>query len=99
MILIRDIQRAISARHHIGVSALKGRRGKIKVVRARHTAMYLARRLTSHSFTTIGKHFGHRDHTTVLHGYRKVQERIHRNPKTRAFVAAMIDHLTGSAPL
>jgi chromosomal replication initiator protein len=96
VIFIRDIQRAVSARQHIGVSALKGRRGPIKTVRARHCAMYLARRLTPHSYTVIGKHFGGRDHSTVIHGCHKVQERIHTNPKTRAFVAAMIDQLTAA---
>lgn len=94
MIRISDIQRAISDRQHIGVSALKGRRGKVKIVRARHTAMYLARRLTPHSYTVIGKHFGGRDHTTVIHGCAKVQERLSRNGKTQAFVASMIEQIT-----
>lgn len=96
MIRISDIQRAVSQRQHIGVSALKGPRGKPKIVRARHSAMYLARRLTPHSYFVIGKHFGGRDHTTVINAYRKVQERVHTNPKTRAFLAAMIDQLTGA---
>lgn len=93
MILIADIQRAVADRQHIGVSALKGQRGKVKIVRARHSAMYLARRLTRHSYKVIGRHFGGRDHATVIHGYRKVQERIHSNQKTRQFIAAMIDEL------
>lgn len=97
MITIASIQRAVSDRQHIGVSALKGRRGKPKIIRARHAAMYLSRRLTRHSFYTIGLHFGGRDHTTVLHGYRKIQQRISRNQKTETFIASMIDQLTGEA--
>lgn len=93
MITIASIQRAVSERQHIGVSALKGPRGKPKIVRARHAAMYLSRRLTRHSFAVIGKHFGGRDHSTVLHGYRLVQQRIFRNEKTETFIASMIDEL------
>lgn len=56
--------------------------------------MYLARRLTNHSLATIGHHFGGRDHSTVIHGYRNVQKRIHGNQKTRAAISALIDELT-----
>ena len=98
MITIAAIQRAIAERQHIGVSALKGPRGKIKIVRARHAAMYLARRLTPHSYSVIGKHFGGRDHSTVLHGYRRCQHRIAYNQKTEVFIAKMIDELTEQRP-
>jgi chromosomal replication initiator protein len=87
MITIARIQRTVSDRQHIGISALKG-------LRARHSAMYLARRLTKHSYHVIGKHFGGRDHATVIHACRKVQERVHSNQKTQVFIAEMIDRLT-----
>jgi chromosomal replication initiator protein len=96
MILIRDIQQAIADRQHIGMSAIKGPRGPIKIVRARHAAMYLARRLTAHSYTVIGKHFGGRDHSTVCHGFRRCQQRIHSNQRTEIFIASMIDQLTAA---
>lgn len=94
MITIASIQRAICSRQHIGMSAMKGPRGPLKIVRARHAAMYIARRLTPHSLTVIGRHFGNRDHSTVWHGYRRAQQRIASNKKTEVFIASIIDELT-----
>lgn len=91
---IARIKRAVAHRHHVSVRAISGRRRIPQIVRSRHMAMYLARRLTRHSFTTIGRHFGGRDHTTVIHDYRRVQERVHRNQKTRAALITLIDELT-----
>ncbi|MDY0168851.1 MAG: DnaA/Hda family protein [Thermoguttaceae bacterium] len=53
------------------VADLRGRSRRRAVVTARDIAMYLARRLTSHSLDQIGEYFGGRDHTTVSHGCRK----------------------------
>ncbi len=53
------------------VADLRGRSRRRAVVTARNIAMYLARRLTNHSFDQIGEYFGGRDHTTVSHGCRK----------------------------
>ena len=50
------------------------------VVRARHAAMYLAYRDLGKSTTQIGKAFGNRDHTTVLHAIRKVEAAPHLYP-------------------
>jgi chromosomal replication initiator protein len=94
MILIADIQRAVAAKRHISVRAMKGHSRDPKLVRTRHDAIYLARRLTTHSTTIIGKHFGKRHHTTVIHALRNVQRRIHRNQKTRVALAFLIDELT-----
>ena len=93
-ILIRDIQRAVAERHHVSMKSMKGSRGNKQQIRSRHTAIYLARRLTGHSLNTIGYHFGGRDHTTIRHAYLRVQDRIRRNQKTRIAVAALIDELT-----
>lgn len=90
---IRSIKRAISERHHISVRTIDGDRRLPRICRSRHMAMYLSRRLTKHSFRTIGKHFGGRHHTTVLNGYRIVQDRVAHNEKTRIALAAFIDEL------
>lgn len=52
---------------------LRGLSRKRSVVLARGTAMYLARTLTNLSLQQIGKHFGQRDHSTVLHNFRKIE--------------------------
>lgn len=51
-----------------------------RAARARHLAMYLAREHTGLSYKEIGVHFGDRDHTTVLHGYRKILTELEGNP-------------------
>lgn len=52
----------------------------------RQVAMYLSRELTQESLPTIGREFGGRDHTTVLHAWRRTEERISANPALRAAV-------------
>lgn len=59
------------------------------VARARHVSMYLAKELTRHSFQTIANRLGRDDHTTALHGYRKVAWLI--GERDQGFVP---DHLT-----
>lgn len=51
-----------------------------RAARARHLAMYLAREHTGLSYKEIGVHFGDRDHTTVLHGYRKILAEVEGDP-------------------
>ena len=51
-----------------------------RAARARHLAMYLAREHTGLSYKEIGVHFGDRDHTTVLHGYRKILAELEGDP-------------------
>ncbi|MEG6508404.1 chromosomal replication initiator protein DnaA [Methyloligella sp. 2.7D] len=71
---IDDIQRTVSK--HYGVNRgdlLSGRRSR-SIVRPRQIGMYLSKLLTSRSLPEIGRRFGNRDHTTVLHAIRKVEE-------------------------
>jgi len=96
MITIASIKRAVAERHHVSLRSITGPRGDKKAVRTRQTVMYLAKRLTPHSFTVIGRHLGSRHHTTVMHGYRRVQERVHRNQKARIAIATFIDELAGA---
>lgn len=52
---------------------LIGKRRDQRIVRPRQIAMYLCKEMTSASYPEIGAHFGHKDHTTVLHAHRKVE--------------------------
>jgi chromosomal replication initiator protein len=60
---------------------------------ARQVAMYLARELTKHSLPDIGRHFGGRDHTTVLHGCDKIRELLERDVKFRAEIDLLMNQL------
>lgn len=70
------------------VELSSGRRSR-HVVYARQIAMYLCRELTDLSLPAIAHQFGGRDHTTVLHAYRKVQKEIHTNRDTYSLVISL----------
>lgn len=74
-ISIADVKQAVVGRYSsVSVRDLESRSRKVRVVRPRQMAMYLAKKLTTHSLPEIGQKFGRRDHTTVLHGIRRVEE-------------------------
>lgn len=59
------------------------------LVAGRGVAMYLARKLTNKSFDEIGAYFGGRDHTTVLHNYRRIEKLLPRDRATRQAIAEL----------
>ncbi len=71
-----EILRVTAARYDVPVSAVLSERRDHRVTLARHAAMYLARELTLKSFPEIGRAFGGRDHTTVLHGVRRIEAKL-----------------------
>ena len=82
-IKIEDILRIIS--RHFGVSKgdLLSQRRHRSVVWPRQIGMYLAKQLTQRSLPEIGRRFGNRDHTTVLHAIRKIEGQLTDNPRLR----------------
>ncbi|MCB1520521.1 MAG: chromosomal replication initiator protein DnaA [Hyphomicrobiaceae bacterium] len=82
-IKIEDILRIVS--RHFGVSKgdLLSQRRHRSVVWPRQIGMYLAKQLTARSLPEIGRRFGNRDHTTVLHAIRKIENEISGNPRLR----------------
>lgn len=76
-VTIDDIQKKVSAHYCIKLSDMTSPRRVREVALPRQIAMYLAKRLTTLSLPDIGKNFGGRDHTTVLHAVRKVEELVH----------------------
>ncbi|MFA5899026.1 MAG: chromosomal replication initiator protein DnaA [Hyphomicrobium sp.] len=82
-IKIEDILRIIS--RHFGVSKgdLLSQRRHRSVVWPRQVGMYLAKQLTARSLPEIGRRFGNRDHTTVLHAIRKIEGELSGNPRLK----------------
>ncbi len=72
VIMLDDIQEAVSARFHVKISDLKSRRRSKTLVHPRQIAMYLCRELTDASFPEIGRHFGGKDHTTIIHACKQI---------------------------
>jgi chromosomal replication initiator protein len=71
---IEDIQKVVASHFNVSKTDLLSARRTRAIVRPRQIAMYLAKTMTPRSFPEIGKRFGNRDHTTVLHAVRKVEE-------------------------
>ena len=76
---IEDIQRLITREYNITRGDLLSARRSANVVRPRQIAMYLAKTLTSRSLTDIGRRFGDRDHTTVIHAVQKINTQVDTN--------------------
>ena len=76
---IEDIQRLVARHYDVSRADLLSSRRTAKVVRPRQIAMYLAKTLTLRSLPEIGRRFGGRDHTTVLHAVRKIENLVNIN--------------------
>jgi chromosomal replication initiator protein len=73
-ITIEEIQKKVAEHFTIKLAEMSSARRSRQVARPRQIAMYLAKQLTSRSLPEIGRKFGGRDHTTVMHAVRKVEE-------------------------
>lgn len=87
-----EVQRMVAARFELPVESLRGKRRTNEIALARQTAMFLTKRLTSLTLVEIGRRFGNRDHSTVLHATSKIANRI----KTDERFASLIDELMRS---
>ena len=73
-VTIEEIQKRVAQHFNIRISDMHSARRARSVARPRQVAMYLAKQLTSRSLPEIGRKFGGRDHTTVMHAVKKVEE-------------------------
>ncbi|MDZ7836050.1 MAG: chromosomal replication initiator protein DnaA [Alkalibacterium sp.] len=71
---IASIQQKVSKYYQISLADLKGKKRVRQIVLPRQIAMYLSRELTSTSLPKIGKEFGGKDHTTVIHAHEKIKK-------------------------
>ncbi|WP_423190336.1 chromosomal replication initiator protein DnaA [Alkalibacterium sp. f15] len=71
---IASIQQKVSKYYQISLADLKGKKRVRQIVMPRQIAMYLSRELTSMSLPKIGKEFGGKDHTTVIHAHEKIKK-------------------------
>jgi chromosomal replication initiator protein len=71
---IQEIQKRVCEHFNIRIAEMSSARRARNIARPRQVAMYLAKQLTSKSLPDIGRHFGDRDHTTVMHAVSRVTE-------------------------
>ena len=92
---IDNIQRIVAEYYKIKVADLLSKRRSRSVARPRQVAMALSKELTNHSLPEIGNAFGGRDHTTVLHGCRKIKELRENNADISEDYKNLLRSLTG----
>ena len=73
-VTIEDIQKQVAGHYNIKVADMHSARRARAVARPRQVAMFLAKRLTSRSLPEIGRKFGGKDHTTVMHAVKRIEE-------------------------
>ena len=71
---VDEIQRKVAEHYHLKLSDMMSARRAREVARPRQVAMYLAKKLTARSLPEIGRRFGNRDHTTVMHAVKRIEE-------------------------
>jgi chromosomal replication initiator protein len=92
-----EIKTVVSAQFGITADELISPARTARVSLPRQLAMYLARELTDESLPSIGRAFGGRDHTTVLHALRRTEQRIAKDPAYRASAQTLLALLSGGA--
>jgi len=78
-VTVDEIQQRVAAHYNIKLAEMSSPRRARSVARPRQVAMYLAKQLTTLSLPQIGKRFGNRDHTTVMHAVSRVGELMTRD--------------------
>jgi chromosomal replication initiator protein len=92
-ITIDAIQKAVAERFQIKPSQLKEKSNTQKVVRPRQVAMYLVKELTDASLPEIGRAFGGKHHTTVIHSIRKIEKERQSDPELNRLIHSLMETL------
>lgn len=91
VIPIEKIQAEVGKFYNVSVNEMKGTRRVQNIVLARQVAMYLAREMTDNSLPRIGREFGGKDHTTVMHAYEKIKGMIEIDDNLRLEIQTIKD--------
>jgi hypothetical protein len=93
---IRDIQKAVSKHYEVSLADILSSRRTAKIVKPRQVAMYICKELTPHSLPQLGRRFGGRDHTTVLHAVRKIPAVARVDAELAHDLAILFEAITGA---
>ncbi|WP_150291633.1 chromosomal replication initiator protein DnaA [Sphingobium estronivorans] len=94
-ITVDEIQKVCAAHYKIDAAEMRSKRRARAVARPRQVAMYLAKKMTPRSLPEIGRIFGGRDHSTVIHAVRTIEELRQNNPDIDADIRALQRLLEG----
>jgi chromosomal replication initiator protein len=94
-VTIAEIQKEVAAYYNIKISDMSSARRARCIARPRQVAMYLCKQLTIRSLSEIGRKFGGKDHTTVMHAVKKVEELAATDSEFKADVVTLINNING----
>jgi chromosomal replication initiator protein len=89
-VTIDNILRVVADYYKLSYNDLKGKKRTKNIAFPRQVAMYIARDITEYSTTELGFEFGGRDHTTVMHGCQKIEERLKLDPNLESTIQALV---------
>ena len=89
-ISIDQVQKAVTDYYTIKINSLLSKKRTKDVVFARQVAIYLSRELTDLSLNSIGESFGRRDHTTIIHSYNKIKNKIKKDKNFKNIIGNLI---------
>jgi chromosomal replication initiator protein len=92
----KQIVELVSQNFQVDITEICGSSRKAPIVQARHVAIYLTRRITGDSWKHIGSKFGDRDHTSIMHGYQRVDEQMHMDRELMLRVKQLMKNLSSS---
>lgn len=93
IITLEDVQEVVARRFHVKVSELKSKRRTKTLVHPRQIAMFLSRELTGASFPEIGREFGGKDHTTIIHACRQIEKAVDKDHSLRTTIDSLKDEI------
>lgn len=96
IVVMEDIQEAVCTQFHVKMTELKSRRRSKTLVHPRQIAMYLCRELTDSSYPEIGRHFGGKDHTTIIHACRQVAKAKEHDQTLQATLESLKEQILRS---
>jgi chromosomal replication initiator protein len=96
-ISIDEIIKVVAGKLNVKISDIKAHNKNKNMVLARQIAMYLARKLTDHSFPDIGQKIGGRDHSTVIYATNKMTKGIEADSKLKILIQDIEDNLINRA--
>lgn len=89
-VTIETIQKVVAEYFSLSYTDLKGKKRTKAISFPRQLAMYIAREITEYSTTELGMEFGGRDHTTVMHGCQKIEERLKAEPSLESTIQKLM---------
>jgi chromosomal replication initiator protein len=93
---VDELQRLVATHYNVTTRDLKSETRVKTIVKPRQVAMYLTRKMLDLGFAEIGRAFGNRDHTTVLHAEAKIKEALRDDPDFKSEVSRLETHINNS---